>query len=137
MNAITAKVVPPRQRLAFLPELFTPRLMMQAEGMIYVQAAQLSENYTGGLWTFYRLSNGGFYVAPDTAKRFALEVHSNGYEGEVGADAFGVIVTMFVLGALVWIDNEALSEKFTEHYHQLREFAKDHEEAAQIFSAID
>ena len=137
MSTITTKVVPMRQRLNFLPEFFTPRLMMQAEGMIYTQAAQLSENYTGGLWTFYRLSNGGFYVAPDTEKRFALEVHSNGYEGEVGADAFGVIVTMFVLGALVWIDNEALREKFTDHYHQLREFAKEHEETAQIFSAID
>jgi hypothetical protein len=136
-NAITARVVPTHQRPGFLPEFFTPRLMMQAERMIYTQAAQLSPDYAGGLWTFYRLSNGGFYVAPETDQRFALEVTSNGHEGETSADAFGVIVTMFVLGALVWIDNEALREKFTDHYYQLREFAKDHTEAAQIFGAID
>jgi hypothetical protein len=137
MNTITAKEVPTRQRLRFLPEFFTPRLMMNAEAMIYTQAAQLSPDYEGGLWTFYRLSNGGFYVAPDSAKRFTIEVGGNQYEGEADADAFGVIVTMFVLGALVWIDSEALREKFSDHYHQLRAFAKEHADADTIFRAID
>jgi hypothetical protein len=64
-------------------------------------------------------------------------VHGNGYEGEVSADAFGIIVTLFVYGALAWVGNEALREKFSNHYHQLRDFAIRHAEASAILSAID
>jgi hypothetical protein len=137
MAVITAKPVPQRQRLGFLPDAFTPRLMIRAEGMIYQQAGTLCEGYEGGIWTFYRLSNGGFYLAPQSVKPFNVLVASNDYEGEVSADAFGIIVTLFVYGSLCWIDNEALREKFSEHYHQLRNFAKDHPEAGAIFRAID
>jgi hypothetical protein len=134
---ITAAAVPTVDRMRFLPEFFTPRLMMKAEAMIYQQASQLCADYNGALWAFYRLSNGGCYVAPETDKRFKVFVPGNDYEGEVSADAFGVIVTLFVFGSLCWIDNEALREKFTDHYHQLRDFAKDHAEAGAIFRAID
>jgi Antirestriction protein len=136
-KTITAKAVPTVERLRFLPELFTVRMMIRGEAMIYQQADQLSADYDGGLWTFYRLSNGGGYLAPDTDKRFTVYVPGNDYEGEVSADAFGVIVTLFVFGSLCWIDNEELREKFSDRYHQLRDFAKDHAEAGAIFRAID
>jgi hypothetical protein len=134
---ITAAIVPTRERLNFLPEFFTPHLMMRAEALIFTQAARLSKDYTGGLWTFHRLSNGGAYVAPDTDRRFHVAVDGNGYTGELSADAFGIVVTMFALSALVWTDDEALREKFGEHYHQLRAFAIEHDEAAAILAAID
>ncbi|MFM0224185.1 antirestriction protein [Paraburkholderia dipogonis] len=136
-KTITATVIPTVDRLRFLPGIFTARLMIQGEGLTYQQATNLSADYKGGLWTFYRLSNGGGYLAPDTDRRFNVSVQGNDYEGEVSADAFGVIVTLFVFGALCWIDNETLREKFTDHYHQLRDFAKDHTEAGAIFRAID
>ncbi|WP_233854150.1 antirestriction protein [Paraburkholderia sp. HD33-4] len=134
---ITATVVPTRQRLAFLPDVFTPRLMMQGEAMIYRQADQLSADYNGGLWAFYRLSNGGFFVAPDNDKRYTISVAGNGYEGEVSALAFGMTVTLFVLGSLCWIENEALRERFTDNYHQLRQYVLDQPEAGAVLAAID
>jgi hypothetical protein len=134
---VVAKSVPVVHRLRFPPKYFGERLMMRAEAMIYGQAAALSRDYNGGLWEFYDLSNGGFYLAPIRAERFNVSVQGNDYEGEVGADAFGVIVTLFVLGSLCWIDNEELREKFSDHYHQLRDYAKDHAEAGAIFRAID
>lgn len=136
-KTITAQAVPTVDRLRFLPEMFGTGLMMRAESLLYHQASQLSVDYTGGYWAFYRLSNGGGYAAPDTAKRFTVYVPGNDFEGEVSADAFGVIVTLFVFGALCWIENEALREKFNDHYHQLRDFARDHAEAGAIFRAID
>jgi hypothetical protein len=136
-KTVTAKAVPETHRLSFLPEFFGERLMLKGESMIYQQAELLSLDYKGGLWTFYKLSNGGCYLAPETDTRFNVFVHGNDYEGEVSADAFGVIVTLFVFGALCWIDNETLREKFSDHYHQLRAFAMDHAEAGAIFRAID
>ncbi|WP_322092832.1 antirestriction protein [Paraburkholderia bannensis] len=136
-KAISANAVPENRRTTFLPKYFTPLLMIRAESMIYGHAGNLSKDYEGAFWEFYELSNGGFYVAPRREGAFDVFVNGNGYEGEVSADAFGVIVTLFVLGSLVWIGNEALREKFTAHYYELREFAKDHAEAAAIFRAID
>ncbi|TCK37951.1 antirestriction protein [Paraburkholderia sp. BL8N3] len=132
-----ATIVPERKRLSFMPQAFTPRLMMRAEAMVYQQAGTLSDDYNGGSWNFYTLSNDGFYFAPATTQRFKVSVHGNGYEGEVSADAFGIIVTLFVYGALCWIGNEKLRDKFSDHYHQLRDFALSHPEASAILQAID
>ncbi|SAK63707.1 antirestriction protein [Caballeronia pedi] len=137
MKEVIATPVPASKRLAFMPEAFTPRVMIKAEGLVYHQAAMLSRTYQGGLWQFYTLSNGGYYLAPETDKRFPVQVTGNSYEGEVSADAFGVIVTLFVYGALVWIDNAPLREKYSDHYHQLRAFACQHPEANAILRAID
>ena len=97
----------------------------------------MQARYSRGTRQSYALSNGGFYVAPETDKRFTVHVPGNDYEGEVSADTFGVIVTLFVLGSLVWIEDEALREKFGDHYHQLRDYVKEHDEAGAIFRAID
>ncbi|KXU94151.1 hypothetical protein CR51_27135 [Caballeronia megalochromosomata] len=134
---IIATQVPESRRLAFMPAAFTPLMMMRAEGLTYHQASLLSRQYSGGYWEFYTLSNGSFYLAPTCAERFDVSVDGNGYEGDVSADAFGIIVTMFVYGALAFIDDEALREKFGEHYHQLRAFAIEHAEGSAILAAID
>ncbi|SAL03039.1 antirestriction protein [Caballeronia calidae] len=134
---ITARLVPDDRRLNFLPEAFTTRMMMRAESLVFYQADMLSKQYRGGLWDFYSLSNGGFYLVPTCAKRFDVSVVGNGYEGNVSADAFGIIVTLFVYGALVFIDDATLQEKYSNHYHQLRDFAIEHTEREAILNAID
>lgn len=48
---------------------------------------RLSEDYNGGFWNFYTLTNGGFYMAPAGDKRMRLEVDGNGFSGEMSADA--------------------------------------------------
>ncbi|ACC72528.1 antirestriction protein [Paraburkholderia phymatum] len=134
---VTYTEVPASERLAFFPKLFGTRMMMAAEAMVYDRASELSINYRGGLWSFYTLSNGGFYMAPQSPERLAVLVRSNDFECEVSADAFGLIVSLFVLGALCWIEQEELREKFATHFYQLRDFALEHEEASVILRAID
>jgi Antirestriction protein len=137
-NTVTAKVVPETQRLAFLPKFFGERLMLRSESCVYSNAALVSEDYGGGLWNFYELSNGGFYLAPAGPERFNVTVQGNGYKGEVSADGYGVIVTLFVLGSLCWmVQDEATRDRLSDHYHQLREFADSHGDGAAIFRAID
>ncbi|KAK48179.1 antirestriction protein [Caballeronia jiangsuensis] len=134
---IIAERVPEHKRLGFLPAAFTTRLMLRGEAMAYQEAGRMSDSYKGGMWEFYTLSNGGYYLAPVAPERFAVRVDSNGYEGDVSADAFGVIVTLFVYGALVWINDDNLQAKFSDHYHQLRAFAIQHAEREAILNAID
>ena len=52
-------------------------------------AERLSEDYHGGYWEFYTLSNGGFYMAP-SGDRFYHVTCENQFEGDLSEDAFGI-----------------------------------------------
>jgi hypothetical protein len=100
---ITAQAVPFVERLTFLPKLFGPKLMMRAEALLYTYAGRFSQDdYQGGLWEYYTLSNGGGYAAPVKPERLRISVMGNGYEGEMSADAAGIVVSLFVLNTLTF-----------------------------------
>lgn len=59
----------------------------------------------------------------------------NGYSGTVSGDAAGIIATLYALSHLAF-RFEAVAV-LSERFHQLREFALAHREAAAILAAID
>jgi hypothetical protein len=85
---ITAVLVPESRRLNIAATLFGHRFPLQLEPAIYQFAGFLAEDYRGGYWHFYTLSNGGFYMAPAGEGCFAVSAE-NGYEGELSGDALG------------------------------------------------
>ena len=135
---LVATEVAEDNRLLFFPALFGPRLMLRGEAIVYGWMRKLSTDYTGGLWNFYTLNNGGYYLAPAAPDRLTIKVNSNEFEGQLSADAAGIVVSLFCLCQLAaeYVDTEA-GEKFAEHYHQLRDFVHTHAEAGAIFRAID
>jgi hypothetical protein len=58
----------------------------------------------------------------------------NGYNDMMGADAFGIVVTLFALCHLAELRQ---GDRIVEHYHALRAYAAQHVEAANILRAID
>lgn len=132
---IQANIVSFEDRMDFLPDFFGMNLMLVGEGVVYSWMDRLSEDYSGGYWDFYKLSNGGFYLAPNYKDNMRIEVVGNYYHGTVSADAAGIIATMFALGQLAaeFPDQEYL----IDHYHSLREYIGDHPECSEIFAAID
>ncbi|MFP2378887.1 antirestriction protein [Enterobacter ludwigii] len=52
------------QRLTFLPDLFGGDFMT-SEASLYAYAQRYCLGYQGGFWQFYRLPDGGGYMAPD------------------------------------------------------------------------
>jgi Antirestriction protein len=135
---VIASLVVEEQRLEFLPTYFGPRLMLRGEALVFDWLATLSEDYGGGFWNFYTLTNGGFYMAPASDKRMHLEVDGNGFSGQVSADAAGIVATLFALNQLAaeMADTHA-GDVLSERYHFLRDFVSSHPEAASIFQAID
>ena len=121
--------------MAFLPRLFGPRLFLIGEHAVYGFMDQLSpSDYAGGLWDFYALEGEPLYLAPTSRPRFHLSWDGNGYEGEVSADAAGIIATLFAFSHLSFRhDAVELSEGFARLYA----YAADHPEAREIFQAID
>ena len=83
----------------------------------------------------YALSNGGWYMCPDDDDRFAV-LCDNGYEGSMTADAFGIVCVLYAFSHLSFSD-DAIAGICARHYHLLRDFAAEHDEAEAIFAAID
>jgi hypothetical protein len=134
ISAISAMLVPDAQRLDFLPRHFG-RQMMAVEQHLYSRLSELSLDYTGGYWNFYDLSNGGCYLAPTAPECMRIVVQGNDFEGTMSADAAGITATLFTLSELSFRFKHA--EVLGTRFHQLRDFAGDHAEAALIFRAID
>jgi hypothetical protein len=63
-----------------------------------------------------------------------IRVDTNGYEGQMSADAAGITACLFALSHLSFrIEDEVIGR----HFHLLRDFALEHAEGAQILAAID
>ncbi|MCQ0031443.1 antirestriction protein [Burkholderia glumae] len=120
-------------RMNFLPGLFGP-YFVRVEAMSAAWAGKLSPDYDGGYWEFFRISNGGGFLAPASERQFRVLVDTNGYEGAMSAGAFGIVVTLF---ALCYIAQITQSDLIASRYHELRDFASGHPEAREIFRAID
>lgn len=125
---IIATAVAESNRLGFLPKHFGPRLMSQGESLVFAYIRYLADNYNGGMWEFYELSNGGFYLAP---KRDTLNLSV----GTVSGDAAGIIATMYALNHMMC--NGEQCEKLRENYFRLRDFAYQHTQSNLIHRAID
>ncbi|WP_244136272.1 antirestriction protein [Burkholderia sp. BCC0405] len=139
---ISARLVGTSQRSRFLLDLFGTRLSIVGESRTFGCARRLSVDYTGGYWNFYRLSNGGGYLAPEVppaSGTFNVCIPSNGYEGAVSADAFGIIVTSYVLNGLAFdVAQRRIScDALADRYHALVAYAKLHDERVEILRAID
>jgi hypothetical protein len=54
----------------------------------------MAQDYSGGLWEFYTLSNGGFYMAPSTDVIFHVSC-DNMFEGDLSGDALGITACLY------------------------------------------
>lgn len=130
---VVAQRIENSERMMALPRHFGQRLLV-FEGAVYNFMRRFAPGYDGAYWQFYELSNGGFYMAPDGGP-FQFSVDTNGYEGEMSADAAGVTVCLFACSHLAFRYSQ--DDVFGDHFHLLREFAAEHAEASAIFAAID
>jgi hypothetical protein len=134
---ITCQLVSDSQRLSHTEKLFGLAFPLAIEPAIYTFADHLAEDYQGGYWHFYTLSNGGFYMAPMADKPFQISC-DNGYEGQLSADAFGIICCLYAYSHLSFSNKPAtLSPLCTKQFHWLRDYALDHAESGAILEAID
>jgi len=131
---ITSILVPEAGRLKFLPRHFDFYGVV-FERELYAQMGHLCEHYTGGLWNFHDLDNGGCYLAPSQQHAYHLIVNGNGFDGTVDAETAGIVATLFALSHLSF--RFPSIDIFAERFHQLRDYVSEHPKRRQIFAAID
>lgn len=131
---VTATRVPDDQRMLFLPRVLGQNMQV-GETLVYDWMSELAPDYHGGFWVFYEISNGGFYMAPELdCETIRIRCAGNFYEGCMSPDAAGVVATLHALNDLAWKTRQA---RMIDLFHCLRNYAGDHAEGPEIFSAID
>ena len=131
---ITSQLIKEEDRSQHIDHLFGIDFPMILEPVIYTFAERLAENYNGSYWNFYELSNGGFYMAPNTDDLFLIS-SDNGYEDDMTADALGITACLYAYSHMSF--GSAIANTCNKHYHLLRDFIMDHVEAGTILAAID
>ena len=134
-STITRELVAEQERISHTAKLFGLNFPMRLEPAIFNIAGNLASEYDGGFWEFWKLSNGGFYMAPASDEQFSVSAE-NGFEGRMSADALGITVCLYAYSHLSFGDG-AFAETCAEHFHLLRQLALSHDEAGQILQAID
>ncbi|MCM0752673.1 antirestriction protein [Brucella pseudogrignonensis] len=134
-TACVATLVPEHRRETFLPTLFGLQRLIIAENTLYNLMGWLSpRDYGGGFWDFYELEGKPLYLVPTSRPRYRIACDTNSYEGDVSADAAGIIATLFTFSHLSF---KYQSDHLAEGYNRLYAFAAAHAEAPEIFQAID
>ena len=134
-STVTRMLVLDDQRLAITEKLFGVHFPLQLEPVIYNITGRMAEDYTGGFWHFYSLSQGGFYMAPSEDRIFHV-ICQNQFEGDLSADALGITACLYAYSHLSFTDGN-IAREYARHYHRLREFMAEHKEVAAILGATD
>ncbi|WP_193059440.1 antirestriction protein [Halomonas sp. 3A7M] len=122
---ITASIVPKAQRSTLLPK--------PLELEIQHAMRMICEDYQGGSWEFYELSDRqAAYIAPGRDELLSIKVAGAFYEGSMTADAAGITATLIALNKLA---NTTRLSRFANQYHALRMFACTHPEQHKILIA--
>ena len=135
---ITATLVPEEKRMEFLPKLIGD-YPMAFERYVYQWMEKLTKGiYTGGLWEFYNLSNGGGYISFCGSKPFTM-YSMNGAVCECSNETASIVANIFALSSLMQsMDAKGLNcEVPSKRYYQLLDFAYGTPESAMIQALID
>ena len=130
-----AVIVPDNARQDFLPVLFGHSHLIVAENAVYALMERLSPlDYCGGSWDFYEHQGKPLFLAPRSKARFRITGDVTCFQGEVTAEAAGIISTMFAFSHLSF---KFQFDRLVEGYEHLYAYSADHPEASEIFQAID
>lgn len=135
MCAISSVLIPENLRIQHTADLFGIYFPLKLEPVVF-DAANMAIEYNGGYWSFYALSNGGFYMAPSMDGHFHLSC-PNGNDVVMSADALGIVCCLYAYSLLSFENIPEFSEVCAEQYHMLREFMLDHVEVEVMLMAID
>lgn len=135
MTQIMRIEVPQARRTEVVSSIFGLHFPLSIEPYIYNLASSMSQQYQGGYWEFYQLSNGGFYMGLADGV-YPVCCH-NGYAGSLTGDALGIVVCMYAFSHFSFSDNDILSCTCSSKFHQLREYALDHPEGGAILMSVD
>lgn len=135
-NTITSNSVPSNRMASTAHKHFGGYFAFTFEPFLYDMTRKLSEDYDGGEWRFYTLSNGGFYMSPKTDRTFRVS-SPNGNDAVMSANALGIAACLIAYSNLSFSRNPRVSQLMAEYYHRLYAYTYGHKEENSIRRIID
>jgi hypothetical protein len=132
---VTRELVQEDRRTAVVERLFGIHFPLRLEPVIYGITERMAEDYSGGYWDFFQLSNGGFYMAPSTDRIFHVTC-DNYFEGDLSGDSLGITACLYAYSHLSF-SNGRFARVCACHFHRLREYMFEHPEVREILGATD
>jgi hypothetical protein len=130
---IKKTLVPEHKRNGFLASQLGT-LHLKFEMLTYHVMSQYCEGYRGGYWNFYRLDNGGFFMALDSDQHFHVVNPMNYCDETMSAEAASIGANLYALSELAFLSQDP---KIGAHYASLYAFIGEHAKAREIFRFID
>ncbi len=130
---ITKTRIEEKNRSQFLPK-YIGNPFLKFEMYVYGFMERFAEEYQGGYWEFFELSNGGMFICPQSDKKFRMINPMNHSDEVMTAEAAGIGVSLYALNALAF---ETSIPKLGTLYYALRDFAAEHPESGKIYRFID
>lgn len=134
---ITSKIVPESSRLRTLPRMF-PSVYPLVENAVYYYARHLCSDYEGGCWDFYKLSNGGFFMA--LGEPMHLSNPMNYSDETISGEAAGLVICIYaysLVGEHVLEKLPNIADTLFQQIDLLKYYADKHPEGQKIFRLID
>lgn len=104
------------------------------EHTIYDMMGAMSDDYDGGFWNYFSLSNGGFFMAP-TAPAFLTINSPNGYVATVTAETAGIVACAMAYSHLSFREHDG--HRFAEAYAHLSDYIFQNKDAGVIRAILD
>lgn len=92
-DLITESLIPSEKMLAAIIRHFGIGATA-VEKTVYAYMRHLCPEYGGGMWSYYELSNGGFYMVPEGENFYNL-VSPNSYEDTMTSKEAGITACLF------------------------------------------
>jgi len=130
---IVKTLVNDEDRINFLP-LKLPKYYLVFEQYVYAFMDKFCEEYNGGYWKYYTLTNNGFYIRLDSDQTFNVSNSNNFFDDKMSTDAACIGVNLY---ALNYLANISECDEIIRFYYSLRNYAQEHEDILKIFRFID
>ncbi|QTL40312.1 antirestriction protein [Xenorhabdus budapestensis] len=131
----TVHTVPPAERSPFadiFPHTGSLELMLLEHTFIKA-AAVLCDDERCDRWQYRKVSDRIAYIVPVLLDTSVVNVSTTDFKGEVSADAFGLMVTLSVLG---YLTDLMKLDGYAERFCALREYVRQHPQAQCIRTAL-
>ncbi|MEX3929774.1 antirestriction protein [Paraburkholderia sp. BR10936] len=139
-NLVTARPVSDDRRMGFLPHLFGPMYNAGESGLFSYARMLAPEQYQGGHWDFYELSNGGGFAVPTGPEVWEL-TSENQDRQRMTREAAGIVFTLFSLGRQMercaLHTSEATLAALSDMHTRLYQFAREHDDWRAIRAVLD
>lgn len=109
-------------------------LFLTVELTTFSLADYFIDEYHGGSWSFFSLSNGGFYMAFKHEGNVTFNNQNNLFCESIDPEIASIIINLYAISAVV---SESRDKNLQKRYQQLYQYAMELPEAKLIYRALD